>query len=229
MPRLFTMATLISRCKQRVGMENGGAVDNDAEWRRLISTKWARLYGTVVETGCRYFESKQTYTTDGSASYDEPADHWATLGVFRVYSDGRKAPLFERMPQERHLYAGQTGEAVCYEHVDDQIYLFPTPASGQTYELIYTAQPADLSDYADAQTVDVVTPDGEAFLIEGVAVQALSKEESDVSVARQLEAEALDRVQWWAIQRALVQTRRRHVEDAPDDYPAYPGDYTWYR
>lgn len=229
MPRRFTMAELIDRCKKRCAMENGGTVNDDSEWRELISTQWAELYSIVVESGLRYFESVQSYTTDGSASYDEPDGHLTTVGVWQVLASGERRPLRELMAQERHLFRGRTGDAVAYELIDDQIYFLPTPPSGQTYELLYVAQPTELSSYTDEQEVDVVTPDGEAFVIWGVAVAALAKEESDVSVHRAEREAARERVYNWATLRALNHNRRPYVDDMYADDPIYPGDWRWQR
>jgi hypothetical protein len=64
-----------------------------------------------------------------------------------------------------------------WELVDDTIHLYPTPPSNQLYELRYVPQPPDLSTFADSDVIDVVTPDGDAFLVWGTVVMALSEVE----------------------------------------------------
>ena len=191
-----------------------------AEWKEALSTAYAELWSLVAETGLRYFESTETITADGSESYDEPAAMLSTVGVdFVVNAQGERRALYELMPQERNLYRGLTGEAVAYELVDDQLFLHPKPSTG-TYKWSYVPQPTDLSASADATTVDVVTPDGEAFLIWHVAVQAKEKEGTDSSTARQEREQARERVVQWATLRSMHNARRRMVDDMAGCYDA---------
>lgn len=211
MPRVLTMATLIERCKRRADLEGDGHV-SDPEWRALISEKYGELHGIVSGAGLRYFETAQTITATGAASYTEPSDHLTTIGFDRVETSGARYPLVELMPYERARLAGQTGDAIGYSIVDDQIRLYPNPSSG-SYELLYIPQPPDLSSYADGDLVDLVCADGEAFLIWGVSVLAKSKSESDVRLAQEREVAASQRLLEWSVNRSLSQPRRRPEPD----------------
>lgn len=217
MPRLFTKAQLIERCQKRVSMENGGAVNDADEFAELLSTQYAELYGLVVESGHRYFETSAIVVTDGVDNlFALPQNHLSTIGVdFLIAgtSSGPRRRLREWMVQERNIASGITGPAQGYSLAGQNLALFPRPPSGQSYEHIYIPQPDDLTAYDDEDEIDVVTPDGEAFLIWGVAVQALAKEESDTSVAERREAQARERVIDWAIKRALNEHRRLIVDD----------------
>lgn len=212
MARTFTLVTLVGRAKQRCDME-GQELISDSEWKGYISTAYADLVGTVAETGLRHFEDTEDYTGDGTADYALPADHLSTIAVDFVNGTQRRE-LFELMAQERNMYAGVTGEAQAYAVIGSNLYLYPTPASG-TYRLTYVPQPTDLSSSADATAVDVVSPDGEAFLLWHVAVQALAKEGSDTSLARQEREEARIRLANWASLRSLHSSRRRVVSEGP--------------
>jgi predicted amidohydrolase YtcJ len=66
-------------------------------------------------------------------------------------------------------------QALFYAHVDDRIYLYPTPPTAQTYSLLYVPQAPDVSGFASDECVDVYCPDGEACLIWGVAALAKIK------------------------------------------------------
>lgn len=224
MPRRFELGDLVTRCKQRAGKESDGSVEDD-QWKFMISTAWAELYAEVAAAGLRYFETTHTITTTGAVSYTEPDDHLATVGVDRIIdAAGRRRPLRELMAQERHFYAGHTGEAVAWSLVDDQLILYPTPPAGQEYEWLYVPQPDILTDEADAYIVDVVSPDGEAFLLWAVAVQVLAAEESDTSLARAEREMARVRLVDWATLRNLNSSRRPvHGDEEPY---GYPGD--WY-
>ncbi len=206
------MSVLVTRCQQRADKENDGQIGS-SEWKALVSEKYGELYGLVCEVGLRYFETTSTITATGANSYSEPTDHLSTVGLALISSDGTQTPLLELMPSEVPSYAGLTGEARYYTLVDDQIYLYPKPTSG-TYRLTYIPQSPDLSAYLDADLVDVVNPDGEAFLIWGVSILAKSKSESDVQLALQREAAARERLLSWASQRAISEPRRRIARDA---------------
>lgn len=213
MPRRFALSTLVTRCQQRCDLENENHIA-PAEWKALVSEQYGELYSIVAESGLRYFETIDTISTTGAASYAEPADHLGTVLVARVLdSAGRRFDLDEIMAQERSGWSGMTGDAACYALVDDQIYLYPTPPAGQTYEVLYIPQPPDLSSFLDADVIDVVNPDGEAFLIWGVAVKGRAKSESDVQLAMAEREAARVRLIEWSTLRAFNQPRRRIVRD----------------
>lgn len=215
MPRRFTLGELVTLCKQRIDREYDEAI-SDTEWKWMISTQYGELYSIVAESGMRYFETATVLTTDGSSYVAEPSNHLATIGIDYLIdgtTTGKRRELREIMAQERNVFAGQTGVAQAYALVDDQIRLYPIPPTGQKYELIYIPQPPKLGDQADGYAVDVVTADGEAFIIWGVAVQALRKEDGDLRDAKQEREEARARIADWAAMRAFHEPRRRMPGD----------------
>ena len=225
MARSFTLSTLVTRAKQRAEMENASFI-SDPEWKGIISSAYAELYSILVASGMRYFESVDSVATDGNSAYALPADFLASIGVdYVVNAQGERRALEELMVQERNYTAGVTGagESFAYALVGANLELYPTPPSGQTYEHRYVPQPADLSEAADGTSVDVVTPDGEQFLIWYAAVMALSKEESDVQVAMAERERFRQRVEEWAVMRALNSPRRPIVGD--DDSYWDPAEY----
>ncbi len=226
MPRVFTIDTLVTRCKQRTDQESSEHI-SPGEWQALLSESYGDLYSVVAGTGLRYFEFSETITTTGAASYDEPSDMLATVSVERVNADGTKYELTEAMSQEQQYFGGLTGDARFYALVDDLIYLYPTPPTGQTYVWRYIGQPPDLSTYDTDDLVDLVTPDGEAFLIWSTAVKALAKSESDVQLAMMEREAARARLTEWAQLRAFTQPRRMQVVDEYYDggNPWDPGDW----
>jgi hypothetical protein len=180
MPRRYAMSTIVERCQTLADLENDDHIP-EAVWKSFVHMVYGELWSVVNETGHRYFETSYDVTADGSTSYDEPESHFSTIVITRV--DGsNEYPLRQLRPREEAAYKGQTGTAVGWTLVDDQLWLYPTPASG-TYRWYYQQQPTDLSEYADDGVVDVVTPSGEAFLIWGVVALALSKSEADVRFA----------------------------------------------
>lgn len=226
MSRLIRMDQLIDRCKQRVDKEEDDHIA-DSEWRRLISEQYGDLFEVVAGTGLRYFEKVGTLTTDGSAYVSEPADVLATIGLDYIVNSttGERRPLREIMVQERAMWAGRSSSyAQAFAIIDDRIYLYPTPPTGQTYELIYVYQSPDLGEFDDDQCVDVVTPSGEAFLIYGVAVKAHAKSETDAQLAIAERDAARDRLLEWAVKRMLNQPRRQVIEDEVT-LPISPADW----
>lgn len=240
MARPLLMSDVVLRCQRRADLE-GNPVISTPEWKAMISEQYGHLYSAVVSAGMRYFESTQTITANGAASYALASDHDETIGIDRVIdaTSGRKIPLGEMMIQERAVHSGLTGDAVAYSIVGQTVELYPTPASG-TYLLKYVPQATDLSALADTATIDVVTGDGEAFLIHGVAVKAGIKVKDGEIVAFNssergaAEARFLADVQ----RRALINPRRRVLAPSPagaaggyDDEGSWlamdPADWRW--
>lgn len=218
MSRLVALSTLVERCQKRCDLEEEEHV-SAAEWKELISEQYGDLYSVVAESGLRHFESTYTITSTGALYYALPADHLATVAIARILASTGGTPsrfgndLREIMAQEQSRASGQTGEARRYAVIANNVWLYPAPPSGHTYQLRYVAQSPQLGAAVDATEVDLVTPDGEAFLIWGVAVKALAKSESDTRVAALERDQAKARFKEWTILRALHQPRRKVVLD----------------
>lgn len=218
MGRTISMGTLVTRCKQRCDLENAGN-PSDSEWKSYISQVYAELYSIIAETGMRHFESESNIVTTGVASYALPSDHLSTIGVdylVNALTDQRER-LVELMIQERNILRGISGGSYsrAYSVVGSNVVLFPTPPTGQTYKLIYVAQPSDLSAAADATLLEMATPEGEQFLIWGVAVLVLHKLQRDMTGAIAERERCREAVYNWAVLRALHNPRRRIVEADP--------------
>jgi hypothetical protein len=230
MPRRFTMSDLRTRALQQVDLDTDGAFSDPTTVNRMISAQYGDLYGVVSAAARRYFETTTTITTTGATYIAEPVDHLATIDTIeRVVNTttGRLRRLRRIEPQERSVWSGRTGHARRWEMVDDRIYLYPTPPSGDQYVLRYIQQPPDLATYADGDVVDVVTPDGEGFMIWGCAVRFLGRVRSDVTLAIQEREQARARLLDWARDREFNDPHRTIVEDDLDDGPYCDGEY-WY-
>lgn len=208
MPRRQTMGEWIDRFQQAADLENDDSIA-DAIWKWFASMVYGELSSEVsLGAAKRYFETSTAITADGSTSYDEPTDHFATVRVVRVDADGRETELRELRAGEEAAYKGLTGDAVGWTLVDDQLFLYPNPSSG-TYEWYYKQQPTDLSSYADADVVDVVVPAGEAFFVWGVVAMALARQQKNVQLALQMKEQARAQVQWEAANRNARETSTR--------------------
>jgi hypothetical protein len=222
MPRRYVMSEIVTRCQRRCDLVGDDHIDS-SEWKALISEAYGELWSIVSEAGYRYFESKTTVTATGATSYTEPADHYSTLRIVRNDASGIEDPLDELMEQEEPYVKGRVGDARYWTLADDQLFLYPNPSSG-TYTWYYLEQPTDLSSYADAAIVDVVSPAGEAFLVWNVAVKALSKSESDVRLAMAERDRYGEQLREWATLRAF-ESRRPFVREAIDVMGSDPADW----
>ncbi len=213
------METIRTRCLQRVDLVTDLSIGT-TEANSLISEAYGDLFSTISAAGLRYFEYEESFTTTGLAYIEEPEDHLATVDTIErvVDSAGHTRRLRQIQPQERSTWAGKTGHARCWAMVDDRIYLYPTPPSGDVYTLRYIPQPPILTDFADGDVVDLVTPDGEAFLIWGVGVKLLAKSKSDVTLCMAERDAARARVSEWASLRAFNDPPRTIVDDDEDSY-----------
>lgn len=212
------MNDLLQRSQQRADLEGDTSIAND-EWFRLISEAYGELYTIVLESGMEYFEYAAQFTTTGTNTVSEFADHLSTVGVFYL-ENGHYHMLRELMAQERARWtiSNSTGSrATAFSLVDDTLYLYPTPPAGQTYEMRYVPQPPELSTFAGTDVVDVVLPDGLTFLIWAVTVKARAKAQSDVTFALAEREAARDRFTKTCGLRAL-NNPRRPITDIETDY-----------
>jgi hypothetical protein len=224
--RSVTLGTLVTRCQQRADKENDSSIGT-AEWKSLVSEMVGELHSLASEAGLRYFETTATITATGASSYTVPADHLATIRIVKVDANGRNPrPLVEvQVHDDEHPLSGQTGEARYYAIIGQTIEFYPNPASG-SYRHRYVPQPADLGSSDDSTSVDLISPDGEALVVWGVAVKAKAKGEDDVQVAMMERDAARERVKTWLMARSFV-TPRKMVTNSEDDYGGDPDGYRW--
>jgi hypothetical protein len=234
-PRRFSVSALLSRIRTVTDTENDDHI-TAAFLKEQLSTIYGALFGAVCETGLRYFETRTPLVglgaliTNGTNVLAEPADQFSHVGLDYIDPAGPRRELVEVMAQERTFVAQPwaTGTRSRYfELVEDQYLLYPTPPTGQTYQLLYIPQPPDLSAAADALEVDVVTPDGEAFLTYGVGALVLARKDQDTRFMQAEREAARERLSTWAAMRAFHQTRRQVVESDEWSGGPQPGSWWW--
>lgn len=219
------MLDIRTRVRWRADIENSDHI-SDSELNALISEKYGEQCGIVCDAGSRYLETTESITATGAASYAEPTDVRDDLALDYLYSDGRRRRLTLLRPTESNAYAGLTGDAFAFTHVNDRIYLYPRPSSG-SYEFVYIPQSPDLSSYADADLVDLMCEAGEAFLIWGTAAMAKAKSESSVQNELDEEAKARARLMYWAAQNAIADGRRPTAQDIEGSDVFDPADWRY--
>lgn len=224
--RKFTLAALTERIRQRADIEDDQHV-TDPEIQGLMSTAYGELHSLLNGSGLRFFESVQSIAAsaltdngDGGSYIALPDDHLHTIGVDYEDTASRRSCLVEMMVQERNVFSGTTGrnQAVAYAISGAKLVLYPTPPTTQTYKHLYVPQPLDLTGLDSSQEVDVVTADGEAFLIWHAVIAILAKREMDPNLAMAERERARERVREDALRRALNNARRVIVEDHQDGY-----------
>lgn len=190
--------------RQRTNNEHtSGAFVTDTELTGLINVSYKDLYGTLVEHALHRAEETETYTADGSTSYNLPSDLYSVLNVYWV-TDGRRIRL-ARHSDRLKPGTSDTGDAVTYRVRGSTLVFFPTPESG-TYELEYIPVPGDL--VADASTLDGVLG-WEEYVVLDVSIKVLVKEGS-LAEAELLRAERerlLRRIEAQASRDEFTETR----------------------
>lgn len=230
MARLSTVGALVLAAQE----------DSDTEgqtflpWKKWLSRAYARLWTEVAKTGYRYFETAATVTTDGSASsFALPSDHFASTTVTRVVAPDDRRPLRRAGAQQQVTWVHQAGagigvgsEAYRWCHIGTDLWLGPQkPPAGQVYEHRYIPQPTDLSAAADGASVDLVTPDGETFVISAMMTMAIIRMRMDPRDARGERDAAEARVRDYASMRSLHEGHRFHVDDEDGGNIPDPADW----
>lgn len=225
MARKLLMGDLVRRSLRRADLE-GSSPFTPPEVKALISEQYGKLYAVVAKAGFRYFEASSSITANGSTSYPLPDDHDFMIGVDRIVdaANGITVQLGELMVQERNYYSGAIGDACAFSVVGQNVVLFPRPVTGE-YTLLYVPQSPDISTLADSAEVDLVTADGEAFLIWAVAVPLLAKVEASTDLAIVERNDAERRFAEDVGLRALHNPRRRVVMRAPISDDDWWDDY----
>lgn len=221
MPRSVTIANLITRVRQAADLESDTHV-SDAEMQTRLSETVGELHALVSDQGLNYFQSEATISL---STFALPTDHLATIGVaFVIDSAGRRRELREIMSQERNAWIGSTGEAQVYILNAQTIELYPVPSSG-TYKHTYIPQPTDIGSVATSTTVDVISPDGETFVIESMCAKVLRKSETDTQGYLLARNEARKRIEDWASRRSFNTPRRLVVARDPYGHDYEEGSF----
>lgn len=224
MARTFTLSELRTKVRERCDMQNTEFV-SDSELSGYISASYTWLYDLLVRKGLRYFESTQTITADGSASYALPSDYYGTIAVDYQYGTNDWWEVPEYMIQERNNFNYYSNDvARGYSIVGDYIKLLPAQSSG-TYRHLYVPAPDDLS--SDSDTVDGVSG-WEELVVLDAAIKCLRKEESDTKGLERDLARLEARIEEAAENRALASPRRvADVYTRYDDWYQGRGRWAW--
>jgi hypothetical protein len=187
------MATLLEirdKVRQRADIQRETARYPDVELDKYINDSYKKLYGILVRNRLHRDEANQTITADGSATYDLPADHFATVGVFKQEDEYyRRLKKFDQRMRPHGATSAVTGEAGKYRIArvagTKTIELYPRPQDG-VYIHSYAPILADLS--ADTDTLESVLSWDEYVVIDA-SIKALRKENTDT---RELKSDLME-------------------------------------
>jgi excinuclease UvrABC helicase subunit UvrB len=220
MARTVTVGTLLTRVRQRADRPVDDDFITDAEIIGYIDAAYTEIYDILVSKGIGQYESIQSISADGSATYSLPADFYACLGVdVRLdASDWIDLPMAQI--NERNYWSDDsTGYARAYRIHGSVIEFYPAPQSGQSYRMFYAPVAGTLDDTSD--TVDGVNG-WEEYIVVEAAIKCLTKEESSTTALERERERLLERVDAHAENRLQAEPRRV-VDAQPFEYD--PSDW----
>lgn len=201
--RNFTLAQLRTSVRQRADVENDNHL-SDAEVNGYISASYAWLYDLLVNSGFPYFECSQTITTTGASQYALHAAFYRILLVrYQVDSDNWD-PVVEANPHIINYVSSSGGRASWFRQVGNCVVLYPTPPSGQTYQVVYIPAAAQLT--TDTQQVDGVNGWEELIIIDA-AIKCLRKKRDDTADHERDRKMLVKRITDYAADRVMTSAR----------------------
>jgi len=201
MATTLTLAQLRTLCKQESDMVNSSFI-SDAEWNSYINQSYFELYDLMVQKyGDDYFSEQYNFVTDGTSYlYPLPSDFYKLLGLDLALSGSDDSYVTIRRFNfaDRNRYAVPNFQSfygvtnMRYRLNGNDLWITPIPSGGQNMRLWYVPRLTTLA--ADGDTVDGISGWTE-YIIVDVAMKALAKEESDVSVMMARKAGLIQRIE----------------------------------
>ena len=208
MPRVQTVAQLRARAQVLADDENG-QLATDAQYLAWLNESFGFVWDQLVMSGIypKTDEHDITIASTGSGGWSggtEPrglealaSDHYALIRVYEVRSADDLRPLEPLHPQDIHKYTrdggapsrrymlwGDGGAVAAGTMAASSIRLYPQPAVGEVYRVIYCTEPHQLVD--DDDEVPVYSSWMDRYIVLDTAMKARIKEESGI---RDLQAE----------------------------------------
>lgn len=181
---------------------NTGLFITDQELISYINQSYFELYDLLVSKYADYYVHTPifTFTTDGTSDhYPLPTDFYKLRGVDLALANTNDSFVtihpFELADRNRYSvpnfqsFYGVTN--LRYRLDGDNLWLTPTPASGQTIRILYTPRMTQLANLTD--TADGISGWTE-YIIVDASIKAYQKEESDVSVLMAQKAALIQRI-----------------------------------
>lgn len=184
-----TLSEIRTIARQYADMVNSQFV-TDAEFNSYINLSYFELYDILIQKyGDDYYvASPYSFSTDGvTQQYTLPSNFYKFLGLDLQLGNTPNSWVTIRsfMFGDRNRYAVPNFQSfygvtnLRYRIFANTIFLTPIPAAGQNLRIWYVPRLTELVN--DSDTVDGVSG-WQEYLCLDAAIQALRKEESDVSV-----------------------------------------------
>jgi len=201
---VVTVSSLITQAKQKADMENRNFVKPD-EWIQYINDGYKELYDILVSKFEDYYTLGPVAfsVATGQTSYTLPTDFYKLRGVDRSNGGSNFIPLlpFNFNDRNRRTFYRRWGgiePTVRYRIFGNKLIFNPQEQAPGSYQLWYVPQAADIT--TDSQTIEGVNG-WEEYIVFSAAIDALAKEESDVSVYEAAKQQMLQRIQALAANR----------------------------
>lgn len=213
---IVTLSDLITLVRQEANMENTQFV-TDSELTTYISNSYKELYDLLIGAyGEDYYvatpvnittTTSTTYPLPNGTLYSAAPSFYKLLGVDyqtsandpNGYVTLRTFAFGDRNKFSTPNFVAFNGYInLRYRLQGNNLYLSPTPTSGQTIRVWYIPRPTTLATGAD--TVDGVSG-WEEYIVIDAAIKCLNKEESDVTVLMARKAAMKARIEGMAANR----------------------------
>lgn len=197
--RLFTLAQLRDKVRQRADMEDDGNFIPDDELNAYINESVSELYDIILETeqSTVFVKNSPILTQVGTYAYELPSDFYKlTSAHYLVGGD-----YFPAYPADARAYAELTTNPP--HEREPRYYVRAEPGTGQKYIYVFpevneAVFAITYIPYAPYLELDADKFDGfngwEEYVIVDSAVKCLSKEESDTSVLELRRQQLVERI-----------------------------------
>lgn len=208
----MTVADIRDAARQRSDMVNSNFV-KPAEWISYINFSWAELYDILVAKFEDYYSIQTILTVpSGTNSVALPADFYKMRGVDRALTNQssefytiRPFTFEDRNNRRRSALFRGLYPTVRYRIFNNTLIFTPDDAADGVYRIWYIPKAVTIN--TDTQTIDGVNG-WEEYIITDVAIKALQKEESDVSILMAQKQALLKRIEDMAGNRDAGETER---------------------
>jgi hypothetical protein len=219
-----TLAQLRTRAQRRADLENSSFVSDD-EWKDYANEEYAELDELLLTTFEDYrLTSVPVVVVSGVSDYALPDDFYKLRGVDYI-AHGVTHTLREFQFRERNRWQSYAGEvsgnlaALRYQVLGTNLRLVPLPQGGGQLVLWYAPQIGLLSTDTDELHSGIVAG-WDAFVVLGMAIKALKKEEQEVS--------ALEGEKMALRQRIEAAAQGRNASDPMRIVDVTVNDVGWY-
>lgn len=212
MARTRTLSELRTEAREEAGMENSAFV-TDAEVDRRINNRIAALYGKLVKArGEQFYRTSASFSTvANTATVALPTDFFKLLGLDVVIGSDTFDPKpmnWSRRNDFQDVSGWSSHRSIYYQIEKANLRFWPTPEAIYSGTIWYLPHATVLA--SGSETFDGING-WERWVVLGVVIALLRKEESDVSAHLAELAEIDEQI------AALATTRDDDGADFPRD------------